>query len=127
MAGDSHREVACVAAAFRPASSLCSGEFRARWVQVRTGTLAIFPSPQGHDIADFAFAYLGQTLNQPVRLARDEYANVLGGDVWRRRVAACLEPPPRDSQPVFQTGANRATRTFSSVALGHESKHFRFF
>jgi hypothetical protein len=52
MAGDSHREVACVAAAFRPASSLCSGEFRARWVQVRTGTLAIFPSPQGHDIAD---------------------------------------------------------------------------
>ena len=47
-----------------------------------------------------ALAYLGQTLNQSVQLAQHEYANVYGGDVWRRRVAACLEPPPRPPQPV---------------------------
>jgi hypothetical protein len=47
-----------------------------------------------------ALAYLGQTLNQSVMLARNEYASVFGGDVWRRRVAACLEPPPRPPQPV---------------------------
>jgi hypothetical protein len=47
-----------------------------------------------------ALAYLGQTLNQSVRLAQDEYANVFGGDVWRRKVASCLEPPPRAPQPV---------------------------
>jgi hypothetical protein len=48
-----------------------------------------------------ALAYLGQTPNQSVQLAQHEYANVLGGDVWRRRVAACLEPPPpRAPQPV---------------------------
>jgi len=28
-----------------------------------------------------ALAYLGQTLNQSVKLAQDEYANVFGGDV----------------------------------------------
>jgi hypothetical protein len=48
-----------------------------------------------------ALAYLGQTLNQSVQLAQHEYANVFGGDVWRRRVAVCLEPPPpRAPQPV---------------------------
>jgi hypothetical protein len=47
-----------------------------------------------------ALAYLGQTLNQSVMLARNEYASVFGGDVWRKRVAACLEPPPRPPQPV---------------------------
>jgi len=47
-----------------------------------------------------ALAYLGQTLNQSVKLAGDEYASVFGCDVWRRRVAACLEPPPRAPQSV---------------------------
>jgi hypothetical protein len=47
-----------------------------------------------------ALAYLGQTLNQSVQLAQHEYANVYGGDVWRRRVALCLEPPPPRPQPV---------------------------
>jgi hypothetical protein len=45
-----------------------------------------------------ALAYLGQTMNQTVKLAQDEYANVYGGDVWRRKVASCLEPPPPPQQ-----------------------------
>jgi hypothetical protein len=51
---------------------------------------------QGHlkPKAATALAYLGQTLNQSVKLAQDEYANVYGGAVWRRKVASCLEPPP---------------------------------
>ena len=59
---------------------------------------------QGHlkPKAATALAYLGQTLNQSVKLAGDEYANVFGGNVWRRRVAACLEPPPPAPQPVSQ-------------------------
>jgi hypothetical protein len=59
---------------------------------------------QGHlkPKAATALAYLGQTLNQSVKLAQDEYANVFGGNVWRRRVAQCLEPPPPAPQPVSQ-------------------------
>ncbi len=51
---------------------------------------------QGHlkPKAATALAYLGQTLNQSVKIAQDEYANVFGGAVWRRKVASCLEPPP---------------------------------
>jgi len=57
---------------------------------------------QGHlkPKAATALAYLGQTLNQSVKLAGDEYANVFGGADWRRKVASCLEPPPLDPQPV---------------------------
>ncbi len=56
---------------------------------------------QGHlkPKAATALAYLGQTLNQSVKIAQDEYANVFGGDVWRRRVASCLEPPPPAPKP----------------------------
>ncbi len=49
-----------------------------------------------------ALAYLGQTLNQSVKLAQDEYANVYGGDVWRRKVASYLEPPPPPPQRLPQ-------------------------
>src|SRR5713101_9154792 len=57
---------------------------------------------QGHlkPKAATALAYLRQTLNQSVKLAGDEYANVFGGADWRRKVASCLEPPPLDPQPV---------------------------
>jgi hypothetical protein len=39
---------------------------------------------QGHlkPKAATALAYLGQTLNQSVKLAQGEYANVFGGNVW---------------------------------------------
>jgi len=55
---------------------------------------------QGHlkPKAATALAYLGQTMNQTVKLAQHEYANVYGGDVWRRKVASCLEPPPPPPQ-----------------------------
>src|SRR5260370_33691111 len=46
-----------------------------------------------------ALAYLGQTLNQSVKIAQDEYANVFGGAVWRRKVSSCLEPPPHAPAP----------------------------
>ncbi len=57
---------------------------------------------QGHlkPKAATALAYLGQTLNQSVKIAQDEYANVYGGDVWRRMVASCLQPPPPAPRPV---------------------------
>src|SRR6266436_10160475 len=46
-----------------------------------------------------SLAFLGQTLNQSIKLAQDEYANVFGGDVWRRKVASCVEPPAPAPQP----------------------------
>lgn len=70
---------------------------------------------QGHlkPKAATALAYLGQTLNQSVQLAQDEYANVFGDDVWRRRVAACLVlPPPAPApKPRSQPPLNAATKT----------------
>jgi len=68
-----------------------------------------------------ALAYLGQTINLTVKLAQHEYANVYGGDVWRRKVASCLEPPPPPPQRApaspnaateapFWPAANFATR-----------------
>jgi hypothetical protein len=40
-----------------------------------------------------SLAYLGQTLNQSIKIAQDEYANVFGGAAWRKKVASCVEPP----------------------------------
>jgi hypothetical protein len=59
---------------------------------------------QGHlkPKAATALAYLGQTLNQSVKLAGDEFVNVFGGIAWRKMVAACLEPPQPPPEPVSQ-------------------------
>ncbi len=46
-----------------------------------------------------SLAYLGQTLNQSIKIAQDEYANVFGGAAWREKVAACVEPPAPPPQP----------------------------
>ena len=70
-----------------------------------------------------ALAYLGQTLNQSVKIAQDEYANVFGGAVWRRKVASCFEPPPpapvpkRASQPARPAHPPHRTRTSTLVTL----------
>jgi len=87
---------------------------------------------QGHlkPKAATALAYLGQTLNQSVKLAGDEYANVFGGNVWRRRVAACLEPPPPDPQPVSkpappqQPASPPASRPASHPNTADPSQHY---
>jgi hypothetical protein len=49
-----------------------------------------------------SLAYLGQTLNQSIKIAQDEYANVFGGAAWRKKVASCVEPPAPASQPPSQ-------------------------
>ena len=70
-----------------------------------------------------ALAYLGQTLNQSVKIAQDEYANVFGGAVWRRKVASCFEPPPPApvpkpaSQPARPAHPPHRTRTSTLVTL----------
>jgi hypothetical protein len=48
---------------------------------------------------DLRLQYSAQFSPSIRMLARNEYASVFGGDVWCRRVTACLEPPPRPPQP----------------------------
>jgi hypothetical protein len=85
---------------------------------------------QGHlkPKAATALAYLGQTMNQTVKLAQAEYANVYGGEVWRRKVASCLEPPPPPPQrapqpaPAPQPKPRSAQQPTSQPALAPTPK-----
>ncbi len=43
-----------------------------------------------------ALAYLGQTLNQSVKIAQDEYIETFGANSWRHMVASCLTLPATD-------------------------------
>jgi hypothetical protein len=47
-----------------------------------------------------ALAYLGQTLNQSIKLAQDEYIGTFGTNSWRSKVASCLVTPTPVPWPV---------------------------
>ena len=50
-----------------------------------------------------ALAYLGQTLNQSIKLAQDEYIGTFGTNSWRSKVASCLVTPTPVPRPVSQS------------------------
>jgi hypothetical protein len=50
-----------------------------------------------------ALAYLGQTLNQSIKLAQDEYIGTFGTNSWRSKVASCLVTPNPVPKPVSQS------------------------
>jgi hypothetical protein len=49
-----------------------------------------------------ALAYLGQTLNQSIKLAQDEYIGTFGTNSWRSKVASCFVTPTPAPRPVSQ-------------------------
>jgi len=76
---------------------LCASDFAAALGRVLSAVARGYIKPK----TAVSLALLGHTLNQSTNIAQDEYANPLGGNARRERVASCLllpAPPEPPSQ-----------------------------
>jgi len=76
---------------------LCSSDSAAALGRVLSAVARGYIKPK----TAVSLAFLGQTLNQSIKIAQDEYANAPGGNARREPVASCLllpAPPEPPSQ-----------------------------